>query len=805
MLTLFRTAISLLEFFASLPVRLARFALYAVMLNPRLGPMRYVVSALAGYLIFALLLVYVIAPIRGYAGAYWQGDKLTYDAERWMATAMYDKTGRFVGTFDAALDSKHDVNYLGVPIETADGYIANPDHKSIPVKEVPDFYWRCLVYHEDRNLGSAINPFGIDLVGVLKIPYSSLKRTLTSFKPTLGVGGSTLPMQLARVIYQTPPRSDESAFEKLGRKLGEWWDAPVIYWALTKGGNQEPLKQWAANHLWLAQRTGGEPLHGIETTARIVFGKPADKLSIAEQFILASAVNKPIILLQGSERLNAVRQDRWSYIVEVRAQKCASELIKDETEKKKIWFELTQIAGGPPDPQVDAELANALAEFTPDHAKVAEANPVLRANVLAPEVRYGTREEMKNEYGFNWRQEVRGVDLTLDVIANRRFRDKVKALLPELQKKYQPFIDQGYSLDPAATATDAEIKVPNVIIAAANQKGEIVRYYETLDTAAYFGSPFARDSGSGHYEPDQESRAIASTGKMIAAIAIANEGHDTPESLYADDQAPSASLESCNKGTSQGLRRARIAFACSLNRPIEWKMARVGQATIKKLVDALGFRMPKSNGKDDQTPPSTAVVRGLIMGSPRTVQHMAAVILAALLGHGDKPVPEPTLVASYDKPAIQKDQPESELRTNDIIPNDLIKASARPLIETFLSAPLCTEVHGERVGTLKSISDWCASRHAGVKIHIAKTGTMVTEDPDATVDAWAVGGIAFDAGPAYSYVVVVGTGNAREPWARKVHAAQVAAPLVDLLLQDLAADAKSEKVAVNAPVKPATN
>ena len=91
-------------------------------------------------------------------------------------------------------------------------------------------------------------------------------------------------------------------------------------WLLTRGGDDTPFKQWAANHIWLAQRTGGSPLHGVEVTSRIVFGKEAKDLTTAEQFVLASAVNKPIILLEGNEKLNEVRLDRWRYITEVRAK-----------------------------------------------------------------------------------------------------------------------------------------------------------------------------------------------------------------------------------------------------------------------------------------------------------------------------------------------------------------------------------------------------------------------------------------------------------------------------------------------------
>jgi hypothetical protein len=40
-------------------------------------------------------------------------------------------------------------------------------------------------------------------------------------------------------------------------------------------------------------------------------------------------------------------------------------------------------------------------------------------------------------------------------------------------------------------------------------------------------------------------------------------------------------------------------------------------------------------------------------------------------------------------------------------------------------------------------------------------------------------------------VVVVGTGAATEPWARKLHSSQVATPLLEALLEDLEADAKA--------------
>ena len=269
---------------------------------------------------------------------------------------------------------------------------------------MPEHFWQCLTYHEDRYLGSWLNPFGIDLLGVLKIPYSTIERSIALRRPSLGVGGSTLPMQISRVIYKTPPHAGEGGFTKLGRKFSEWWLAPVIYRELTRGGDDTPLKQWAANHIWLAQRTGGSPLHGVEVTSRIVFGKEAKDLSVAEQYVLASAVNKPIILMTGNDKLNAVRLDRWRYITEVRARTCAEKLIADPAAQKQVAFELIALAGGPPDPQVKPKLQEALDTLRARHTPGApRPTRSIRANALMPSARFGLREEMKQTYGFAWR------------------------------------------------------------------------------------------------------------------------------------------------------------------------------------------------------------------------------------------------------------------------------------------------------------------------------------------------------------------------------------------------------------------
>ncbi len=780
-------------FLLAAPIHLARIVSGSVVFNPKLGPLRYVAVAALGYVAFAVVLVYVVAPLRGVIGHQTIGRQLTYAAERWLATAVYDSTGAFVGTFDPRLDSLRDVNYTESAIDVG-SYVANPDHKSIPVREVPDGYWQCLTYHEDRYLGGWLNPYGIDLYGVLKIPYTSVVRTIQTRRPVLGVGGSTLPMQFARVVFNTPPSSSEGSGAKLSRKLREWWMAPVIYHELTMGGDITPLKQWAANHIWLAQRTGGQPLHGVEVTSRIVFGKEASDLSLAEQFVLASAVNKPIILLTGTDQLNAVRMDRWRYITEVRARVCAERLIKDADEQKKVLFELVQMAGGPPDPRVKARLQQALEVHAPGLAKRAVANPIIRANALLPAARFGIREEMKQAYGFAWRDSVRGVTTTLDAAENLAFHERIKVELAALNTRELARINSGYTLDPAKAGPDR--KLPHIVVVAANAKGEIVRYFEAGESAAYFGSPGARNTATGYYDPLREARQIASTGKMIAAIGIANEHRDTAATPYQDTIANAGALETCEKGTSPTPlpRRALVSFACSLNRPLEWRTAQLGQDRVKALIDGFGFTLPPKDPNGEATPPSTAVVRGLIAGAPRRVHHMAAVVLGALLERGNVPVRAPSLVRAFDYTSA-----EAQVLSGDgdaaITPSKLIRADSHALLKTLLSAPLCYRHGGAAHGTLKLLAPWCAEGRADLKLHFAKSGTSVTTDADATVDTWTAGGLQFANGAAYSYVVMVGTGSAADTWARKMHAAQATTPLVAALLDDLKGHAKTHPMA----------
>lgn len=789
MLRIVRFFTRLLEALITAPLRAVRLLFSVLIFNPRLGRMRVLTGLLAGYVIFGLILVYPFAFFRGLAGQAWIGDALDYANERSLGTAIHDSGGRFVGIFDPVLDSEEDFNYTGSPIALP-GYIAYPDHKSLHVSAIPEDYWRCLSFHEDRYIRTIWNPWGIDLMGYLKIPVTSVQRSIAEGGLKFGAGGSTIPMQLARIFFKTPPSPSETPFEKIERKFKEWWLAPVIHRQLTRGSDLTELKRWAANHFPLAQRTGGAPLYGVEQTGLILFGKPSSELTRAEQYVLAAAVNQPVILLRGGEKLNRYRMATWRRIASERAGVCADNLITDVAEREAVIAELTALSDAPPDPKTPADIAAAMEELAPDAAAPASASPVRRANALAPSAKYGVRDEIRNEFGYGWRAHVRGVNMTLDVTRNLAFREKILDTLAAMQRQHSSRINPLFTLDPALAKPSDGTRMPDIVVAAADRGGNILRYYESNRTAAYFGSSLGRDPASGKYDPARESRFIASVAKMAAAVAIANEGSDASDTGYLDMNAPETGLESCRRGSERRLRRADVAFACSLNEPIEWRMRQVPDSDLRDIVKAFGLTRP-----DDGPGLAKGLTVGQIAASPRTVHRMSGAVLAALT---DETGAIPDIVTPSLLRGIDRTAPSGESDASAKGFANPVRPAARDTLAALLSAPICN-----RYGTLRHVGDWCAERRDDVRLHFAKTGTRGTgaSDPSAydTVDLWVSGGIQFATGPAFSYVIMIGTGNPSSPWARDLYAGSVAEPLIRVLLEDLAGRAARKGVTAKGP------
>ena len=311
--------------------------------------------------------------------------------------------------------------------------------------------------------------------------------------------------------------------------------------------------------------------------------------------------------------------------------------------------------------------------------------------------------------------------------------------------------------------------------------------------------PLARDPQRASTPAAREGRMIASTGKVLAAIAIANSGRDSPGSLYLDTHAPrAAASRPAPRATSAAAAPPIVAFACSLNDPLLNRTAQAGQAAHEasdrslRLHHAAAQRRRRGHAAVDRrrARPDRAAARAACITCRRPCWRPCS---------ARTPVraPTPSLIKAYDFTAPTR-------------PAAVLGAAAQASFHRASSSALpcrccarccrprsATRPHGApRWHTEESHQNGVPPAAAAYACTSPRPARRSREDPNATVDVWVTGGLQFANGAAYSYVVLVGTGSPREPWATSLHAAQVAAPLVDALLTDLAPKPEDKPVAI---------
>jgi hypothetical protein len=506
-------------------------------------------------------------------------------------------------------------------------------------------------------------------------------------------------------------------------------------------------------------------------------------LSIAQQYVLAAAVNQPVGLLPSRDsRVETIRVESWRRIAGRRAQECRKALLaQDPTLHDEVDKILNALAEQSPKPQLALDPSKEVPSFEGALA----ANPVRRAINLALQVQYGANAELKDRYGPEWRKSVQEVQLTLDIKENYQFERRIKQELVRLQQE----LSTRLRFPLVGGQETASSQLLDVVVVAADLKGRIVRYFELAERASYFGSAHARDSQSGLYRPQKESRMIASAAKLLAAIAIANRGEDTPETVYATERR--CGWPCSNRGLNCSGPAYRV-FARSQNAPILARLVHLG------LDDELEHLAANAelNRTDTVTPMTTAAVCGYLGGSPRTVHRLAGLLLAALSGQQSRPVPLPSLldvVTLTPGAAALTPSAEQDAKQPSLSPSTLpIRPSGLPYLRSVLSGPLCERAGRDRraMGTLTRLGSpglnakgWCAERRRDVRLHFGKTASYAASG--GTIDLWTVGGIRLVTGKAYSYVVLLGTGSVSKPWASGLSAGYVTAPLVNALLEDL--------------------
>ena len=190
----------------------------------------------------------------------------------------------------------------------------------------------------------------------------------------------------------------------------------------------------------------------------------------------------------------------------------------------------------------------------------------------------------------------------------------------------------------------------------------------------------ARDPGTGRYDASREPRFLASLAKMAAAVAIANQGTDRPSTGYLDIAAPRTGLEACKRGRERRSRRAEVAFACSLNTPLEWRVGQITPHELRRIADGFELTLP-----DPSTPLAKALVVGHVAASPQTVHRMAGMVLNAL-SQPETALPQPSLVRHFDDGEFSAAAENQKNPKDSAASKRLIEDSGKPFLEGILAA-----------------------------------------------------------------------------------------------------------------------
>ena len=168
-------------------------------------------------------------------------------------------------------------NLLGAKI-AEDGQWRFPETTLLPSK-----FKKCIIEFEDRNFRSHI---GISLKGICRAFYQNFKEN------RVVSGGSTITMQLARIMRKNPKRT---YFEKTIEMLL----ATRLEMRFSK---DEILALYASNAPF------GNNVVGIETAAWRYFGRKASQLSWSESATLAVLPNAPGLIYPGKNHDRLLRK-----------------------------------------------------------------------------------------------------------------------------------------------------------------------------------------------------------------------------------------------------------------------------------------------------------------------------------------------------------------------------------------------------------------------------------------------------------------------------------------------------------------
>lgn len=274
-------------------------------------------------------------------------------------------------TSTVLLDSKG--NLLGAKI-AADGQWRFSPGKSIPKK-----FETCLIEFEDRNF---YRHCGISVKGIGRAIVQNFKNK------RVVSGGSTLTMQLARIMRKNPPRTvTEKVFEM------------ILATRMEIRFSKSEIMSYYASHAPF-----GNNVVGLEAAAWRYFGRSPDKLSWAESATLAVLPNAPGLIYPGKNHQRLLdkrnrllkRLHETGKIDKTSYQLALSEPLPDkplplpqEAPHLLTRFIKEGLKGKTICSSIDLELQQKASVILQNHSSVLQENRIYNGSILITSVKSG--------------------------------------------------------------------------------------------------------------------------------------------------------------------------------------------------------------------------------------------------------------------------------------------------------------------------------------------------------------------------------------------------------------------------------
>ena len=139
----------------------------------------------------------------------------------------------------------------------------------VPLKNIPPYLTSALIATEDRKF---YRHSGVDLKAILRAVYKDIRAG------EFVEGASTITQQLAKTLFLTPRKT-------LVRKMKE----ALLAFQLERRYTKEEILTYYLNQVYF-----GSGAYGVESAARIYFGKSVSDLTLAECALLAGIPKSPL-------------------------------------------------------------------------------------------------------------------------------------------------------------------------------------------------------------------------------------------------------------------------------------------------------------------------------------------------------------------------------------------------------------------------------------------------------------------------------------------------------------------------------